>query len=98
LVHPSGAVMADTAIGDNDIPSFTTADWVQRVVNTKQPAVSNLFQDATAGGYFFVVAVPVMRNGEVRSVLAAQIRSTSLSEILDRQSAPPNGVMVVLDT
>jgi PAS domain S-box-containing protein len=97
LVHPSGAVMADTALGDNDIPSFTTADWARRVLGTKQPAVSNLFQDATAGGYFFVVAVPVMRNGEVRSILAAQIRSTSLSEILRRQSAPPNGVMTVVD-
>lgn len=71
LVHPSGAVMADTALGDNDIPSFTTADWVNRVVTTRQPAVSNLFQDSTAGGYFFVVAVPVVRAGEVRSVLAA---------------------------
>ncbi|MEJ0036392.1 MAG: ATP-binding protein [Gammaproteobacteria bacterium] len=98
LVHPSGAVMADTALGDNDIPSFTTADWVQRVVRTKQPTVSNLFQDATAGGHFFVVAVPVVRGGEVRSVLAAQIRSTSLSEILRRQSAPPNGVMAVVDS
>ena len=98
LVHPSGAVMADTALGDNDIPSFTTADWVRRVLAAKQPAVSNLFQDATAGGYFFVVAVPVMRSGEVRSILAAQIRSTSLSEILRRQSAPPNGVMTVLDS
>jgi PAS domain S-box-containing protein len=98
LVHPSGAVMADTALGDNDIPSFTTADWVQRVVSTKLPAVSNLFQDSTAGGHFFVVAVPVVRSGEVRSVLAAQIRSTSLSEILRRQSAPPDGVMTVLDS
>ena len=97
LVHPSGAVMADTALGNNDIPSFTTADWVRRVLSSKQPAVSSLFQDATAGGYFFVVAVPVMRGGEVRSILAAQIRSTSLSEILRRQSAPPNGVMTVLD-
>ena len=97
LVHPSGAVMADTALGDNDIPSFTTADWVNRVVTTRQPSVSNLFQDATAGGYFFVVAVPVVRSGEVRSVLAAQIRTTSLSEILRRQSAPPNGVMTILD-
>ena len=97
LVHPSGAVMADTALGDNDIPSFTTADWVQRVVTTKLPTVSNLFQDSTAGGHFFVVAVPVVRGGEVRSVLAAQIRSTSLSEILRRQSAPPDGVMTVLD-
>src|SRR5262245_2539501 len=97
LVHPSGAVMADTALGDNDIPAFTTADWVQRVVSTKLPTVSNLFQDPTAGGHFFVVAVPVVRGGEVRSVLAAQIRSTSLSEILRRQSAPPNGVMAVID-
>ena len=98
LVHPSGAVMADTALPENEVPSFTTADWVRRVVMSRQPAVSNLFQDATAGGYFFVVAVPVMRGGEVRSVLAAQIRSTSLSEILRRQSAPPNGVMTLLDS
>jgi PAS domain S-box-containing protein len=97
LVHPSGAVIADTALGDNDVPSFTTADWVNRVVTMKRPAISDLFQDATAGGYFFVVAVPVMRSGEVRSVLAAQIRTISLSEILRRQSAPPNGVMTILD-
>jgi len=97
LVHPSGAIIADTALGENDIPSFTTADWVRRVVTSRQPTVTNLFQDATAGGYFFVVAVPVMRGGEVQSVLAAQIRSTSLSEILRRQSTPPNGVMTLLD-
>ena len=29
LVHPSGAVMADTALPSGDTPSFTTADWVQ---------------------------------------------------------------------
>jgi PAS domain S-box-containing protein len=98
LVHPSGAVMADTALGDNDFPSFTTADWVQRVITTKRPTVSSLFQDPTAGGHFFVVAVPVIRAGEVRSVLAAQIRSTSLSEILRRQSAPPNGVLALIDS
>jgi PAS domain S-box-containing protein len=97
LVHPSGAVIADTALGPEDTPSFTTADWVRRVLATRRPAVSNLFQDATTGGYFFVVAVPVIRSGEVRSVLAAQIRSTSLSDILRRQSAPPNGVIAVVD-
>ena len=97
LVHPSGAVIADTALRPEDKPSFTTADWVRQVLSTKRPAVSNLFQDATTGGYFFVVAVPVVRSGEVRSVLAAQIRSTSLSDILRRQSAPPSGVISVVD-
>ncbi|MGH3804897.1 MAG: cache domain-containing protein, partial [Pseudonocardiaceae bacterium] len=97
LVHPSGAVMADTALGAEDAPSFTTAAWVRSVLATKRPAVSNLFEDAAAGGYFFVVAVPVIRSGEIRAVLAAQIRTSALSEILRRQSAPPNGVIAVLD-
>ncbi len=97
LVHPSGRGHCGHCAGCNDAPSFTTAEWVERVVTTKRPAVSGLFQDATAGGYFFVVAVPVVRSGEVRSVLAAQIRSTSLSEILRRQSVPPNGVITLLD-
>jgi PAS domain S-box-containing protein len=97
LVHPSGAVMADTALGPEDQPSFTTADWVRKVLASKRPAVSNLFQDATTGGHFFVVAVPVVRSGEVRSVLAAQIRSSSLSDILRRQSAPRNGVISIVD-
>jgi PAS domain S-box-containing protein len=97
LVHPSGAVMADTALARDEIPTFTTAGWVRQVITTRQPAVSNLFRDVSTGGYYFVVAVPVMRSGEVRSVLAAQIRSASLSDILRRQSAPPNGVMALLD-
>lgn len=98
LVHPSGAVMADTVLASDDVPSFTTADWVSAVVTTKRPAVSNLFQDATAGGHFFVVAVPVIRGGEVRAVLAAQIRSGTLSDILRRQSVPPNGVIALVDS
>jgi len=98
LVHPSGAVMADTALHSGEVPSFTTADWVTKVTSTKRPAVSNLFQDPTTGGHFYVVAVPVIRGGEVSAVLAAQIRSTTLSDILRRQSVPRNGVMTILDS
>lgn len=98
LVHPSGAVMADTALDADDVPSFTTADWVAKVTSKKRPAVSDLFVDATTGGHFYVVAVPVIRGTEVRAVLAAQIRSTSLSDILRQQSAPPNGVMTIVDS
>jgi PAS domain S-box-containing protein len=97
LVHPSGAVMADTALDADESPSFTTAGWVSEVTSTKRPAVSGLFEDARAGGHFYVVAVPVVRGDEVRAVLAAQIRSTSLSHILRQQSAPPNGVITIVD-
>ena len=98
LVHPSGALIADTALGPTTIACVHHGGLgAQPCSRPSGPTVSNLFQDATTGGYFFVVAVPVVRTGEVRSVLAAQIRSTSLSEILRRQSAPPNGVISVLD-
>ena len=97
LVHPSGAIMADTALGPEDAPSFTTSGWVRSVLSTKHAAVSNMFEDAAAGGHFFVVAVPVVRAGEIRAVLAAQIRASSLSEILRRQSVPPNGVITLVD-
>ena len=46
LVHPSGAVIADTALARDDMPSFTTAAGCSRSSTTKRPAVSNLFQDA----------------------------------------------------
>ena len=81
LVHPSGAVMADTALDADDSPSFTTADWVAKVTSTRRAAVSDLFLDATTGGHFYIVAVPVIRGTEVRAVLAAQIRSATLSEV-----------------
>jgi PAS domain S-box-containing protein len=97
LVHPSGAIMADTALGAEDAPSFTTSGWVRSVLSTKHAAVSNMFEDVAAGGHFFVVAVPVIRNGEIRAVLAAQVRVSSLSEILRRQSVPPNGVITLVD-
>jgi len=97
LVHPTGFVIADTALGPDDKPAFATGSWVKTVLSEKHPAISNVFQDATTGGYFFVVAVPVVRGGEVRFVLAAQVRASSLSDILRRQSAPPNGVISVVD-
>ncbi|MBX5461040.1 MAG: response regulator [Steroidobacteraceae bacterium] len=96
LVHPSGAVIADTSLGPEEAPAFTTAEWARTVFETQRFTVSNLFQDAD-GDSFFIVAVPVVRSGEVRYALAAQIRTSSLSAILTRQSVPTNGVIALVD-
>jgi PAS domain S-box-containing protein len=97
LVHPSGAVIADTALPSGDTPSFTTAEWVQAVNKSRRWTVSDLFHDEATDEYYFIVAVPVIRSGELRYVLGAQLRSDILSAILRRQSAPPNGVVALLD-
>jgi PAS domain S-box-containing protein len=98
LVHPSGAVIADTALPTGDTPSFTTAGWVQAVNKSRRWTVSNLFHDNATNDDYFIVAVPVIRSGELRYVLGAQLRADTLSAILRRQSAPPNGVVTLLDT
>jgi PAS domain S-box-containing protein len=97
LIHPSGAVIADSALPADNTPSFTTADWVQAVIKTRRWTVSDLFYDEATAEYYFVVAVPVIRAGELRYVLGAQLRADTLSAILRRQSAPPNGVVTLLD-
>lgn len=97
LVHPSGTVIADTSLGAEEAPTFTTAQWSRAVFETQRAAVSDLFQDAD-GNSFFIVAVPVVRSGEVRYALAAQIRTSTLSAILTRQSVPTNGVIALVDS
>lgn len=96
LVTPSGRIVFDTAARDGETSQLSVGDWLREVVRTRHPTVSNLFADA-AGGHFYVIAVPVMDSGTVKYVLAAKVRLASLSEILHRQSAPPGGVITLID-
>ena len=85
LADRSGRIVFDTAARPGEAARIGDTEWIARVVSTRRPAVSNLFRDAVAGDYFFMIAVPVMDADTVRYVLAAKVRSSSLSEILRRQ-------------
>jgi signal transduction histidine kinase/CheY-like chemotaxis protein len=97
LAAPSGHILFDTSARSGEAPQLGEREWIYEVVRTHRSAVSNLFQDVEAGGYFYMIAVPVMDSGAVKFVLAAKVRSTSLSEILRRQGAPPGGVVTLID-
>jgi hypothetical protein len=83
LTQPLGA-----AVG-----SVADAGYFQRVSRTQQPAVSGLMNGGFVG-YNVAVAVPVMRDGALKYVLAAGSRPEKFAEILSESQR--NGTNVVV--
>jgi signal transduction histidine kinase/CheY-like chemotaxis protein len=95
LVSPDGRVLLDTADAspaDRRIanPALSAA------VTGLRPSVSDFYRDS-AGVPSVLIAVPVVRNGAVRSLLVAQLRTISLSNVLRAQRLPTAGVVTLLD-
>ena len=97
LAHSDGRIFFDSAGRSEGAARLGGGEWIRSVVATRRPAVSNLVHDTVAGGHFFLISVPVLERGSLKYVLAAQVRSESLSEILRRQSAPSGGVVSLVD-
>ncbi len=96
LTRPSGEVLVNTE-GPLGARATTNADWIERVRDTGQPAVSLLQQGRDPHEFFISVGVPVIRNGTVKYVLSARLRSTAFSDTLRRQNMPAGGVVTLLD-
>ena len=96
LVDPQGRVLVNTAY-PSAIGGTVMHSWWDAVIKTRRAAVSELFEDPASRQHFVVVAVPVMRNAALQFVLAAQISTNALGNLLARQSVPPNGVITLID-
>jgi len=97
LVDPSARVLVNTAALRDASGVPPTDDCMRTVVAAVRTCVSNLFEAPGTGHYFVLVAVPVIESGKVQFVLAAQVRSSALSDALRRQNVPPNGVVTLID-
>jgi diguanylate cyclase (GGDEF)-like protein len=70
---------------------------VLQVQRTGKPLVSNLFHGPVLQKQLVALAVPVLRNGTVVSVLAMSLDATHLDAVLARHSLPADWVVTVLD-
>ncbi len=86
LRHPPGVPLPES--GDRD--------YQRRVVETRRPAVSDLFRTRGPGAQAVAVSVPVVRDGEVRYVLGAALSFERLQELLGG-TADPSGIAAVMD-
>ncbi len=97
LADTTGRILFDSASRGEAASRLGDGKWIRAVVTTQRSAVSNLFGDPATSGHFFMISVPVTDYGVPKYVLAAQVRSSSLSDILRRQRAPPGGVVTLVD-
>ena len=80
------------------LPYHGKREQLRRVMETKQPVISDLFIGAVTGNPIISVEVPVLLDGKPRYALAIGILPERLTEILRRQKMPPEWVAAIVDS
>jgi PAS domain S-box-containing protein len=98
LMRPDGAHVMNLLrpLGES-LASLGDREYLQDVVTTRAPAVSNLYAGRISGKLLTAVAVPVVRDGELRYVLAAAVDAATLGRILHGPSLASEWVRSIVD-
>jgi signal transduction histidine kinase/ActR/RegA family two-component response regulator len=98
LTDPSGQqVMNALRPFGAPLPRFGSPELLQRVLDTRQPVVSDVFTGGVTGKSLVAVAVPVIRDGKGLYVLNVAIDPKHLGTLLQRQGLPPQWVVSIFD-
>ncbi|HJW24323.1 MAG TPA: ATP-binding protein [Rhodocyclaceae bacterium] len=79
------------------LPPYGAADIANRVFETGEPAVSNLYRGRVLKRPLIAVAVPVTQEGKVIYALAISVLPERFNGILSTQGLPPGWVATILD-
>lgn len=96
LVGLDGEVLVNSAVPPEETSSFVPTPWLDRTAQGRS-VYTDLYQHPVSGDCVFAVAVPVRRAGRVVAALAAEVRCSSLGDLLRQQQVPEGGVVTVLD-
>src|SRR3972149_2455745 len=89
LFSPTGQGVLNTHLPlCGPLPGSTRPGLIDRVAQTRAPAVSGLFRAPVRGTPLVEIAVPVLRAGAVKYVLSAYLSSGALARILVQQGVP----------
>jgi len=80
------------------LPRHGSIEQIRRVLETGQPAISDVFKGAVAQQLLVTVDVPVMLDGEPAYVLTAVLRPSIFNHLLKAQGLPSNWIAGVLDS
>ncbi|MFZ0104029.1 MAG: cache domain-containing protein, partial [Pseudolabrys sp.] len=79
------------------LPRHSDREQLQRVIETRQPIISDLFIGAVTGKPNIIIEAPVMLDGNPRYSLAVGMFPERLSAILRRQKMPSDWVAAIVD-
>lgn len=99
LSDPSGQQLVNTLRPYGDpLPLHGNLAHLRRVIETGQPATSDLFVGEVARRLLISVDVPVRRGDRVAYDLAMGVFPERLAQILTRQQLPPGWVVTIFDS
>ena len=98
LTDARGQILLSTGRAiDTSLQSIGDRDYIQRVIATGRPAVSDLMTGRVADLPSVSVAVPVKRDGALRYILLAGLRPQVLHRIVVAQKVPVDWSSAVAD-
>jgi PAS domain S-box-containing protein len=98
LMRPDGThVMNLLQPFGESLISLGDREYLHDVVTTRTPTVSNLHGGSISGKLFAAIAVPVVRRGELKYVLAAAVDTTALGRMLPEEVVHGEWVRSVID-
>ena len=99
LAAPDGAPLMNLRVPESSWPHgmITGDDSFHRAAKSGRPAISNIAWDPYLVRWRFTVRVPVLREGTITYVLAADVSPDTIASLLQAQPLEPNWLAVVLD-
>lgn len=79
------------------LPDYDIVGYVDRVVATRSPVVTDLFVSPTTGEQVVHVAIPILRGAEVVLVMAASLNLSGFDQLLVDQAVREEGVAAIYD-
>lgn len=70
------------------LPRVSETPLLARILKTGRPGVSDLYVGPILGHHIFTIAVPVLRDGAVVSILGATVAPSQLASVLGEQKLP----------
>lgn len=99
LTDKNGQLILTTARPFGEpLPKHSNPLHIQKVIQSRQPAISNLFTGAISRDFVVTVDVPVILDGRVDYVVTAVLTPRFLTTLLENQRLPKDWRAAVLDT
>src|SRR5581483_1181339 len=100
MLDPAGqrlAVATSADAADAALDLSTASRAIHDAITSGQVVISDLITDTPSHANVFLVVLPVTKDRAIQNVLVAEVSTQTLSDVLRRQNAPPNGVVTLLD-
>ena len=98
LTDPGGQIVFNLQVPEGvRLPMHPDPTLIQRVVDTRLTAISDLIASQPSGRPIVVIAVPVLQDGRVAYVLTGGFSAQALGKVLGQQGLPASWIAEVVD-